>query len=141
MRTLRWVLVGLMALYGLSQLFAAGSTLAAKAGWLHDPQLTLLATIVTWPRMSVWITIGLLAIIAAVMLARRDRRAVVVFGVAACAATINLIINETSPVYHQVFDKPQRMIDWYMVTALYFVLFGALMVDWKGRNSPTPAAG
>src|SRR5215469_7943036 len=104
MRTLSWGLVGLMALYGLSQLFAAVSTLAAKAGWFPDPQLTQLATIVTWPRMSVWITIGLLSIIAAVMLARRDRRAAVVFGVAACAATVNLIINETSPVYHQVFD-------------------------------------
>ncbi len=128
MRILRWCLVALMTLYGLSQVFAAGSTLAAKAGWFHNAQLALLATIISWPRMVLWLGVGLASFVSAWMLARRDGRTPVVFGAAVAAAALNLVINEASPVYARVFDAAERRVDWYMLAALVVILALSLWI-------------
>ena len=43
-------------------------------------------------------------------------------GLAALAATVNLVLNERSPVYVRVFSHDERMFDWDMMAAVYLVL-------------------
>jgi hypothetical protein len=140
MRVALWILVVLMVLYGLSEVFAAGSTLAAKMGWFHDPQLTLLATIVSWPRMVVWLAAVALTFVSAWLLVQRRQSAAAWFGLVVLIATLNNVINENSPVYARVFNAGERMFDWYMIAALYAVLVLAFLTVRRAASSVTPIA-
>ena len=137
-RAVRWCLAVLMALWGLAEAFASGSTIAAKLGAFHDTKIDRLAADIGWPRLVLWVAVALAALVSAWLMSRRRRTAAALFGLAALAATVNLVLNERSPVYVRVFSSDERMFDWDMMAVVYLVL---ILSIWAARKDGAPPAG
>src|SRR4051794_6838038 len=101
MSAMRWVLVVLIALYGVLELVGCGATVAIRFGQLHNPQIEPFAAGLTWPQIALWASEPVLSFMGALLLARRDPRSLIATGLAVAATVASLLINQAMPVYDQ----------------------------------------